>query len=88
MLKSPVIVTGLAAVPSSIVSCLLFEFPGSPLSLAEGAMVEGMQRGRQSTAFDGGALAPEMDQPAHCFNKIAARAIIQALDIQNPRLSP
>jgi len=45
------------------------------------AMVEGMQRGRQSTAFDGGALAPEMDQPAHCFNKIAASAIIQALDI-------
>ena len=65
MLKSPIIVTGPATVPSVIISCLLFEFPGSPLTLAEGAMVEGMQRGRQSTAVDGGALAPEMDQPAH-----------------------
>ena len=44
------------------------------------AMVEGMQRGRQSSAFDGGALAPEMDQPAHCFNKIAARWIIEGLE--------
>ena len=47
-----------------------------------------LQIPRQSTAFDGGTLAPEMGQPAHCFNKIAASAIIKALDIQNPRLSP
>ena len=40
MLKSPVIVTGPATVPSSIVSCLLFEFPGSPLTLVEGAVYE------------------------------------------------
>ena len=40
MLKSPVIVTGPASVQSVIISCLLFEFPGSPLTLAEGAMYE------------------------------------------------
>ncbi len=44
------------------------------------AMVEGMQRGRQSPAFAGGALAPAMDGPAHCFNRIAAEAVLQALD--------
>ena len=43
-------------------------------------MVEGMQRGRQSPAFQGGALAPGMDQPAHCFNRIAAAATLDALE--------
>ncbi|NKB61933.1 MAG: Rieske 2Fe-2S domain-containing protein [Gammaproteobacteria bacterium] len=44
------------------------------------AMVEGMQRGRKSPAFTGGALSPEMDVPAHHFNKIVASAVIAALD--------
>ena len=44
------------------------------------AMVEGMQRGRLSSNFSGGALSPEMDQPAHRFNRIAADAIVRALD--------
>jgi choline monooxygenase len=43
-------------------------------------MIEGMQRGRQSPAFKGGALAPGMDQPAHCFNRIVAKAVIDALE--------
>jgi len=43
-------------------------------------MIEGMQRGRQSPAFQGGALSPGMDQPAHCFNRIVAKAVIDALD--------
>ena len=43
------------------------------------AMVEGMQRGRQSPAFAGGALAPTMDTPAHCFNRLVAEAVLQAL---------
>jgi choline monooxygenase len=43
-------------------------------------MVEGMQRGRKSSAFNGGALAPAMDQPAHCFNRIVARAVVDALE--------
>lgn len=44
------------------------------------AMIEGMQRGRGSPAFTGGALAPGMDQPAHCFNRIVAEAVLRALD--------
>ena len=43
-------------------------------------MVEGMQRGRKSPAFHGGALAPAMDQPAYCFNRIVARSVVDALD--------
>ena len=43
-------------------------------------MIEGMQRGRQSPAFQGGALSPRMDQPTHCFNRIVAKAVIDALE--------
>ncbi len=43
------------------------------------AMVEGMQKGRQSSAFDGGALSPGMDQPAYCFNRIVALTVVDAL---------
>jgi choline monooxygenase len=43
-------------------------------------MIEGMQRGRQSPAFNGGALSPGMDQPAHCFNRIVAKAVVDALE--------
>ena len=49
-------------------------------------MVEGMQRGRLSPAFDGGALAPEMDGPAHCFNQIAANSFVDAIDRRNGKL--
>lgn len=41
-------------------------------------VIEGMQRGRCSPAFTGGALSPEMDQPAHCFNKWVAQSTIAA----------
>lgn len=41
-------------------------------------VVEGMQRGRQSPAFTGGAFSPEMDQPAHCFNRWMAEEIAKA----------
>jgi choline monooxygenase len=44
-------------------------------------MVEGMQRGRKSPAFTGGALSPGMDQPAHCFNRIVAKAVVEALEL-------
>ena len=42
-------------------------------------VVEGMQRGRASPAFTGGALSPEMDQPAHCFNRWMANSVIDAV---------
>ncbi len=38
-------------------------------------VVEGMQRGRLSPAFQGGALSPALDQPAHCFNKWMANSV-------------
>lgn len=41
-------------------------------------MVEGMQRGRKSPVFEGGAFAPAMDQPAHCFSRIVAQAVVDA----------
>ena len=43
------------------------------------AMVEGMQKGRQSPAFNGGSLSPTMDQPAHCFIRIVAKAVLNAI---------
>ena len=43
------------------------------------AVVEGMQRGRHSPAFSGGALSPAMDKPAHCFNKIVAGEVLSAI---------
>jgi choline monooxygenase len=36
-------------------------------------VVEGMQAGRQSPAFQGGVFSPVMDGPTHCFHKWAAR---------------
>lgn len=39
--------------------------------------VEGLQRGRASPAFDGGAFSPAMDGPAHAFHKWAAEIIQQ-----------
>ncbi len=43
------------------------------------SVVEGMQRGRHSPAFDGGAFSPELDQPAHSFNKWMAEAVLGVL---------
>ena len=43
-------------------------------------VVEGMQRGRQSPAFQGGALSPALDQPAHCFNKWMAESVQEVLN--------
>ena len=42
-------------------------------------VVEGMQRGRASPAFAGGAFSPVMDTPTHCFHKWAATAMRTAL---------
>ena len=39
-------------------------------------VVEGMQRGRASTAFRGGAFSPAMDGPTHCFHKWMAGALM------------
>ena len=39
--------------------------------------VEGLQRGRASPAFTGGAFSPAMDGPAHAFHKWAAKAVQQ-----------
>lgn len=37
-------------------------------------VVEGMQRGRHATGFDGGRFSPAMDGPTHCFHDwVAAR---------------
>ena len=37
-------------------------------------IVERMQRGRQSPAFDGGCFSPAMDTPSHAFHRwVAAR---------------
>ncbi|WP_424967554.1 aromatic ring-hydroxylating oxygenase subunit alpha [Dinoroseobacter sp. S375] len=38
-------------------------------------VVEGMQRGRMASGFDGGAFSPAMDGPTHCFHAWAASAL-------------
>ena len=38
-------------------------------------VVEGMQRGRQSSAFNGGIFTPIMDKPSHHFAKWVAESI-------------
>ena len=38
-------------------------------------IVERMQRGRASPAFEGGVFSPAMDGPTHCFHKWVARAL-------------
>ncbi len=38
-------------------------------------VVEGMQRGRHSPAFRGGAFSPVMDPPTHCFHKWVANSL-------------
>ncbi|MEM9145266.1 MAG: aromatic ring-hydroxylating dioxygenase subunit alpha [Pseudomonadota bacterium] len=39
-------------------------------------VVEGMQRGRHATAFDGGRFSPVMDSPTHCFHAWVAERMI------------
>ena len=39
------------------------------------AVVEGMQRGRSSPAFDGGVFAPVLDPPVHHFHRWVARRL-------------
>lgn len=36
-------------------------------------VVEGMQKGRHGTLFDGGKFSPAMDEPTHCFHDWVAR---------------
>ncbi|MBY8975060.1 aromatic ring-hydroxylating dioxygenase subunit alpha [Rhodobacteraceae bacterium NNCM2] len=36
-------------------------------------VVEGMQRGRHASSFDGGKFSPVMDNPTHCFHDWVAR---------------
>ena len=38
-------------------------------------IVERLQRGRASPAFQGGVFSPVMDGPTHCFHKWAARGL-------------
>ncbi|MYE02703.1 MAG: aromatic ring-hydroxylating dioxygenase subunit alpha [Alphaproteobacteria bacterium] len=38
-------------------------------------IVERMQRGRRSPAFDGGCFSPAMDSPSHAFHRWAARCL-------------
>ncbi|MCY1220981.1 hypothetical protein D9M72_330190 [compost metagenome] len=38
--------------------------------------VEGMQAGRQSPGFKGGAFSPEMDAPTHYFHQWIARKLL------------
>ncbi|MNJ68635.1 hypothetical protein D3C77_649010 [compost metagenome] len=40
------------------------------------ASVEGMQMGRSSPGYNGGAFSPEMDLPTHYFHKWAARQLL------------
>ncbi|EKT4475834.1 aromatic ring-hydroxylating dioxygenase subunit alpha [Pseudomonas putida] len=40
------------------------------------ASVEGMQKGRSSPGYSGGAFSPEMDLPTHYFHKWAARQLL------------
>lgn len=40
-------------------------------------VVEGMQRGRHSPAFQGGAFSPVMDGPTHCFHKWVAGKLLE-----------
>ncbi len=41
-------------------------------------VVEGMQRGRGATGFDGGVFSPAMDGPTHCFHAWVAGRLLAA----------
>lgn len=40
-------------------------------------VVEGMQRGRAASGFDGGRFSPAMDGPTHCFHAWAAQSMLR-----------
>ena len=40
------------------------------------SVVEGMQRGRSSPAFDGGLFAPVLDPPIHHFHRWVAKRLV------------
>jgi choline monooxygenase len=42
-------------------------------------IVEAMQRGRASPAFEGGVFSPVMDAPTHCFHRWAATGLARSL---------
>lgn len=49
--------------------------------------VEGMQRGRDSDAFDGGVFTPLQDQPTRCFNQwVASRMLAGAAPPDETRI--
>lgn len=41
-------------------------------------VVERMQRGRRSPAYDGGVFSPAMDGPTHCFHRWLAKKLLAA----------
>ncbi len=41
-------------------------------------VVEGMQRGRRASGFDGGRFSPAMDGPTHCFHAWVAGRVAEA----------
>ena len=41
-------------------------------------VVEGMQKGRQGSLFDGGKFSPAMDMPTHCFHDWVAKRFGEA----------
>jgi len=43
-------------------------------------VVEGMQRGRASPAFEGGVFSPVMETPTHCFHRWVASTMHDGLD--------
>ena len=47
-------------------------------------VVEGMQRGRASPGFKGGAFSPVMDTPTHCFHKWVAQRLLERRSEENP----
>ena len=46
-------------------------------------VVEGMQRGRASPGFKGGAFSPVMDTPTHCFHKWVAQKLLERRPQEN-----
>ena len=51
------------------------------------AVVEGMQRGRNSPAFDGGVFAPVLDPPVHHFHRWVAKRLA-APEAESSRAAP
>ena len=52
------------------------------------AVIEGMQRGRSSPAFDGGVFGPVLDPPVHHFHRWAARRLAAPEERDRPPPAP